>query len=89
MKCTAFVVALLIASPVLAAEPITTVPPGFIPPSTVPTFNNLGGTLSGVQTGTTFAIGQVQTVPIFHGIGNTELLGMKARDIINSAKPVP
>ena len=63
------------------------VTPGYIPPNAVPSFNNLGGTLSGINTGNNFTIGQVQSIPIFHGIGNTELLKMKARDIVNSATP--
>lgn len=61
---------------------------GFTPPSTVPTYNNLGGVLGGVGTGVTaFTLTDVRTIPALNQ-GGTQLQG-NFNSFIISVRPVP
>jgi len=61
---------------------------GFTPPSTVPTYNNLGGVLGGVNQGIqSFTISDVKAIPLFGPTGQVDLLGKRANDIIILTTP--
>lgn len=61
----------------------------FIPPSQVPTFNNLGGTLTGIGTGTSITLGEVRQVPAFNVPGGAGDLNLKVQQFLGQVTPRP
>jgi len=61
---------------------------GFTPPNVVPGYNNLGGTLSGVQTGiTAFTLTDVRTIPVLNAGGTA--LQSNVNGFFNIVRPAP